>query len=174
MATFLAHPAPRTLTYRPGGAHPTAYLRIHILAEMLKRLGFRKDGELLREIWERLYSPRRFHRLPVRLLATSEQMIPHVVDEIAFQTRRNLAQRALVDIIPFRPEDERAIRDGVRVLAQGGVPRDLAPRHLVSAASYTLAQGRIEPGTLATRVIRHLTESGRAGGTLPARVPLAA
>ncbi|HEY8449119.1 MAG TPA: hypothetical protein VIL95_01440, partial [Bacillota bacterium] len=75
MANFLAHPAPRTLTYRPGGAHPTAYLRIHILAEMLRRLGFRKDGELLRAIWKRLYDPRRFHRLPVRLLATSEQLI---------------------------------------------------------------------------------------------------
>ncbi|CAI8756328.1 hypothetical protein [Methylocaldum szegediense] len=174
MANFLAHPAPRTLTYRPGGAHPTAYLRIHILAEMLRRLGFRKDGELLRAIWKRLYDPRRFHRLPVRLLATSEQLIPHVVDEIAFQTRRNLAQRALVDVIPFRPEDERAIRDGVRVLVQGSVPQDLAPRHLVSAASYALAQGRIAPDTLATRVIRHLTESSRGGSASLTRVPQAA
>src|SRR4029450_9592421 len=36
MALFLAHPAPRTLTYRPGSAHPTAYLRIHILAGMVR------------------------------------------------------------------------------------------------------------------------------------------
>ena len=40
MAIFLAHPAPRTLTFKPGGAHPTAYLRILILAEMLRRMGF--------------------------------------------------------------------------------------------------------------------------------------
>lgn len=50
MAVFLAHPAPRTLTYRPGGAHPTAYLRIHILQEMLRRMGFHPEAERLRRV----------------------------------------------------------------------------------------------------------------------------
>ena len=40
MAVFLAHPAPRTLTYRPGSAHPTAYLRIHILRRCCGVWGF--------------------------------------------------------------------------------------------------------------------------------------
>ncbi len=155
MATFLAHPAPRTLTFRPGSAHPTAYLRIHILAEMLRRLGFGNDATRLKTIWEQLYNPQRFHRLPVRLLSTSEQLIPHVVDEIAFQTRRNLAQRALVDIIPFTRENERSIRLGARQLAQGLRP-DLHPRWLVSAASYALAEGRITPSQLSECVIRQL------------------
>ncbi|MGV2390314.1 MAG UNVERIFIED_CONTAM: hypothetical protein LVR29_24945 [Microcystis novacekii LVE1205-3] len=51
--------------------------------------------------WQRIYNPNRFHRLPARLLTTSELLIPHLVDEIAYQTRRNLAQQALHDIIPF-------------------------------------------------------------------------
>jgi hypothetical protein len=153
MAVFLAHPAPRTLTYRPGSAHPTAYLRIHILREMLRRMGFHREAERLRRVWETLYNPRRFHRLPPRLLATAEQAIPQVVDEIAFQTRRNLAQQALADILRFTREDEQAIHAGARQLVQGKLTVGLPPRHLVSAASYALASGRVRPRQLARQVI---------------------
>jgi hypothetical protein len=45
--------------------------------------------------------------MPVPLVASADGLIPHVVDEIAFQTRRNLAQRALIDVMPFRREDRR-------------------------------------------------------------------
>lgn len=166
MAIFLAHPASRTMTFRPGGAHPTAYLRIHILEEMLRRLGFDAPAARLRRVWEDLYNPRRFNRLPARLLATSSRMIPEVVDEVAFQTRRNLAQRALADIIPFTAEDQRAIAAGARTLAGGGVPRNLPPRHLVSAAGYAMANGRIAPRLLADRVIDLLNQSrARSSGT---------
>jgi hypothetical protein len=164
MAIFLAHPAPRIMTYRPGGAHPTTYLRIHILAEMLRRLGFAEDAHRLSRVWEDLYNPARFNRLPVRLLATSSRIIPEVVDEIAFQTRRNLAQRALADIIRFRRTDEAAIKAGAQRLVQGQMPENLPPRHLVSAAGYALATGRIAPRLLADRVIGLLNESR----TLPA------
>ena len=160
MAAFLAHPAPRTMTFRPGGAHPTAYLRILILVEMLRRMGFTASANRLRSIWQTLYNPRRFHRLPARLLTTSDRLIPQIVDEIAYQTRRNLAHRALADILPFRTEDERAIRAGARQLAQGKAGRvDLPPRHLVSAASYALASGRIAPQRLSSQVIGRLNES---------------
>ncbi len=153
MAIFLAHPAPRTLTYRPGSAHPTAYLRIHILIEMLRRMGFTRDAGRLERAWAALYDPRRFHRLPPRLLATSSRLIPHVVDEIAYQTRRNLAQRALADILPFTRENQQAIQAGAARLAAGKTPADLAPRHLVSAAGYALTSGRVAPRALAERVI---------------------
>lgn len=157
MATFLAHPAPRTLTFRPGGAHPTAYLRVHILAEMVRRLGFTQEAERLSRVWDTLYRPAgQPHRLPQRLLASSGHLIPQVVDEIAFQTRRNLAHRSLADIIPFSLQDEVAIRAGARQLGQGLVPDDLPPRQLVSAASYALAEGHVQPHHLSRQVIEHL------------------
>lgn len=158
MATFLAHPAPRTLTFRPGGAHPTAYLRILILAEMLRRIGFSRDGDRLRRTWQQLYNPQQINRIPARLLLTSDQVIPQVVDEIAFQTRRNLAQRALVDIIPFSTDDQAAIRAGGRALVRGQLPNDLPPRHLVSASSYALETGDIPARQLSNLVIRHLND----------------
>jgi hypothetical protein len=156
MALFLAHPAPRALTYRKG-SHPTGFLRVLILAEMLRRMGFGAEAARLERVWRRLYDIRRFHRLPQRLLGFAGALLPQVVDEVAFQTRRNLAHRALADIIRFRREDEEAIQAGARRLMEGGMPdAALPPRHLVSAASYALASGRIRPPTLSDRVVARL------------------
>jgi len=132
-------------------------------AEMARRLGFTREAERLNRVWDTLYRPAgQPHRLPQRLLASSNQLIPEVVDEIAFQTRRNLAHRSLIDIMPFRPQDEAAIKAGARQLALGRVPDDLPPRQLVSAASYALAEGHVQPHRLSRQVIEHLN-SIRAG-----------
>ena len=88
---------------------------------------------------------------------TSDRVIPEVVDEIAFQTRRNLAQRALADIILFSQGDQAAIQKGARYLLEGKV-LNLHPRHLVSAAGYALATGKIPPRQLAKLVIDHLNQ----------------
>ncbi|TBW02151.1 hypothetical protein E0E52_18095 [Azotobacter chroococcum] len=169
MADFLAQPQPRTMTYRPGGAHPTAYLRIYLLAEMLRRMGFSSDATRLLRVWQGLYRPQRGHRIPAALMSSAPRLIPDVVDEIAFQTRRNLAQRALADIIPFGRDDEARIREGARRLEAGQEP-DLPPRHLVSAAHYALERGRIAPQKLAHSVIGQLNE--HLNGTRSTRPPL--
>lgn len=174
MADFLAHPQPRTLTYRPGGAHPTAYLRVYILAEMLRRIGFTDHAARLLRVWQALYQPQHgVNRIPPALMTSAPRVIPEIVDEIAFQTRRNLAQRALADVIPFSLQDEEAIRDGARRLESGGSTA-LAPRHLVSAAHYALEAGRIAPQRLANNVIQQLIQVQRPAPTLapaPARPP---
>jgi hypothetical protein len=172
MAMFLAHPRPRTLTFRPGGAHPTGFLRVLMLCEMLRRMGFGRDARRLEASWRQLYDPQRGSRMPARLLTSANTVIPHVVDEIAFQTRRNLAHRALADVIPFRAEDQAAIKAGGRLLAEGRLPDGLPPRHLVSAAGYALNAGRMHPRRLAELVVGHLTEqrAPRAtGAPAPAR-----
>jgi hypothetical protein len=166
MMEFLSHPPPRTNTYRPGGAHPTGYLRILLLAEMLRRMGFEAEAARVRQVWKGLYDPqKRGHRIPERLLQTSTRTTAQVVDEIAFQTRRNLAQKALVDIIPFRQEDERAIRRASEQLARGVVPADIPPRFLVSASRYAISKGT-SLAELSRIVIEHLAriaarQSGR-------------
>lgn len=160
MAEFLANPAPRVLTYRPGGAHPTAYLRALILAEMLRRMGFGRDAARMAQVWRTLYDRGSPQRLPAVLLHSAGSLIPQVVDEIAFQTRRNLAQRALVDIIRFGREEQAAILQGARFLMQGRPAQvRLPPRFLVSAASYALAQGRMPPEQLSQQVIGLLNDA---------------
>jgi hypothetical protein len=159
LAEFLAHPVPRVLTFRPAAVHPTTYLRILILAEMLRRMGFTNEATQIGEVWRNLYDPSQSHRLPERLLASAPRIVPEIVDEIAYQTRRNLAHRALVDVIPFRREDEEAICASARLLVQGRIDQvQLAPRHLVSAASYALASGKVEPHRLSQQIIGRLTD----------------
>ncbi len=167
MADFLAHPQPRTLTYRPGSAHPTAYLRVYLLAEMMRRMGFARDATRLLRVWQSMYqSAHGASRIPPALMSSAPRLIPDVVDEIAFQTRRNLAQRALADIIPFQRADEDAIRDGAARLAAGRTTA-LPPRHLVSAAHYALEAGRIAPQRLARAVIDELTAKPAATAAGP-------
>jgi len=162
MAAFLAHPAPKALTFRPGGAHPTGYLRMLIQAEMLRRMGFAADADRLTRVWKTLYRPDRFNRLPVRLLATSDRLIPELVDEIAFQPRRNMAHHALVDVIHFCADDQAAILEGSRRLVEGRPIESLPPRFLVSASSYALETGRIGARTLSKRIVDHLTRGAVA------------
>lgn len=173
MMDFLAHPAPRALTYKPGGAHPTGYLRALILAEMLERMGFGGEAARVRTVWQRLYSPALGHRIPSGLLTTARGVIPSVVDEIAFQTRRNLAQRALADVIRFSAEDQRAILRGARMLSRSHVPSDLPPRFLVSASRYAVGAGA-PARQLSRLVVEYLANRSKTQSTMAARPPLAA
>lgn len=157
MMDFLAHPGPKTLTYKPGGAHPTGYIRVLILAEMMRRMGFANDAAKAREVWRDLYGKAESGRIPKPLLTSAHAIIPAVVDEIAFQPRRNLAQRALVDVIPFTRHDEAMIRRGAMVLRAGKIP-DLPPRFLVSASRFALTMG-VSAKTLSDAVIGHLSHS---------------
>jgi hypothetical protein len=163
LAEFLAHPADKVMTYRPGGPHPTGYLRVLILAEMLRRMGFGEHAQSLRTVWKTLYDPRRGHRLPRLLLAESKRAIPAVVDEIAFQTRRALAERALASVIPFTREDQANIRRGGLQLARGRAPTDLPPRFLCGAARYAIEVG------LAPRLLNELLLSRLAPAQTQAR-----
>lgn len=165
MLDFLAHPAPKTMTYKPGGAHPTGYLRGLILAEMLARMGFPRESARLARVWTGLYRLGQGHRMPGALLSSAPLAVPAVVDEIAFQTRSALAHHALADVIPFDREDERAIRLGARSLARGRVPANLPPRFLVSASHYAVGLGA-PARVLSDTVIRHLTAQGAVARSL--------
>jgi hypothetical protein len=161
LAVFLSHPADKVMTYRPGGPHPTGYLRVLILAEMLRRMEFVEDARNLVGVWTRLYDPRRGHRMPKLLLSEARRAIPAIVDEIAFQPRRALAERALASTIPFRRDDEIRIRRGAMLLARGRVPEDLPPRFLVSAASYAIEAGA-KPNDLHKLLLARLAPTGSA------------
>jgi hypothetical protein len=155
MMEFLSRPPPAVLTFRPGGAHPTGYLRVMILAEMLRRMGFSDDAAKAERVWRALYSPRRGHRIPPGLLRTAPRTIPQIVDEIAYQPRRNLGQRVLADVIRFSAADEREIRRAAAALHNGRTPADLPPRFLLSASRHAVGLGG-NLQELSRRVTRHL------------------
>jgi hypothetical protein len=75
------------------------------------------------------------------MLAEAPRVIPAVVDEIVYQPRRNLSERALVRVIPFTANDQARIRAGARALLNARIPADLPPRFLVSACRYAMESG---------------------------------
>jgi hypothetical protein len=171
MAVFLAHPSDKVMTYRPGGAHPTGYLRVFILAEMLRRMGFARDAAELAGTWAKLYDPRRGHRMPTLLLREAPRAITAVVDEICFQPRRSLAERTLAGILRFGTAEQAAIRRASMRLARGQWPEDLPPRFLVSACGYAIEAGADIP-TLSRLMIGNLSRT--AAPPPAARAKLAA
>ena len=154
MMEFLAHPAARALTYRPGGAHPTGWVRVLILTEMMRRMGFAEEAARADKVWRQLYDPRRGHRLPPILMAATTRVIPAIVDEIAYQPRRGLGQHALADAIPFTRADEARIRSGGIAIAAGRVP-NLPARFFVSASRFALESGA-DPQAISKLVFGHL------------------
>jgi hypothetical protein len=159
LAEFLAHPHDKVMTYRPGGPHPVGYLRVLILGEMLHRMGFADEGQRLVKVWKTLYPLKRGHRIPDVVLSEAPRAIPAVVDEIVYQSRRNLSERTLARVIPFSAADQERIRAGARSLVSGRTPADLPPRFLVSACRYAM-----EAGADVTRMSANVTArlAGRA------------
>jgi hypothetical protein len=174
MMEFLSHPGARALTYRPGSAHPTGWVRALILTAMLRRMGFAEEAARAEKVWRGLYDPSRGHRLPPILLAAVPRVVPAVIDEIAYQPRRSIGQHALADAIPFARDDEARIRRGGVALAAGRLP-DLPPRFLVSASRFALENGA-DPTGLAKLVIDHLArrQSERNRGAQPSPTALVA
>jgi hypothetical protein len=164
MMDFLSHPSPRVLTFRPLSVHPTAYLRTLVMAEMVRRMGFDEDAKRMQNIWNGLYGPQiGSSRIPRRLLQTASRVIPHVVDEIAFQTRRGLGQLALADVVSFSAADEQSIRAAAPQIAGGRVPTDLPPRFTVSASRYAMARSLAPPAKIAAVVLGHLARLAARG-----------
>ncbi|MGI9506392.1 MAG: hypothetical protein ACR2RE_25395, partial [Geminicoccaceae bacterium] len=154
MAEFLAHPESKVANYKAGGVHPPGYLRIFLLAEMTRRMGFEKEARDLAEVWRKLYGQTANRRLPPDLMASAAATIPIVIDEIAYQPRRALAERSLADVIRFTADDQRAIRAGAKALTDDRMP-SLPPRFLVSAARYAISLGVPIP-KLGAHLIEHL------------------
>jgi hypothetical protein len=161
MKDFLAYPASRVLSFRPLSVHPTPYIRMFIQAELLRRMGFHADARRIQRIWGTLYAPHMPKgRVPKPLVATAGQIIPHVVDEVAYQTRRGLAQRSLVDVVPFRIADEGTIQSAARIIARGELPADLPARFAVSASRYAFEHRMADPAAISRTVLTGLARRG--------------
>lgn len=163
MKDFLAYPASRILSFRALSVHPTPYLRVFIQAEMLRRMGFAAEAQRIRRVWRTLYGPHLSQaKIPAVLLATAERVIPLVVDEIAHQPRRGLAQRTLVDVVPFTAADQQTVLRAAESIARGALPAALPPRFAVSAARYAFDRQLAPAARIAATVLTQLARRGAA------------
>jgi len=173
MADFLAYPPSRAFGFRPLGVHPVPYLRVFILAQMLARMGFSDDAQRLNRVWRGLYpAPVQGARIPINLLRTAPRIIPHVVDEVAFQTRRGLGQKTLADVFPFSAADQARIQRAAAEIGRGNLPQDLPPRFAVSASRYAFERHLAGPEAIARTVLGGLARraaASRSATTVSAR-----
>jgi hypothetical protein len=160
MQEFLSYPASRMLTFQPLAVHPTPFVRGFLLAEMLRRMGFSAEAHATAATWRGLYARHSPNRMPRALLATAPALIPHVVDEVAFQPRRGLAQKALADLVMFSRHDEAWIRNAAHSIARGQLPRDLPARLAVSASRHAFEHRLGSPITIARTVLHGLARRG--------------
>jgi hypothetical protein len=128
---------------------------------MIRRMGFPSEAARLAQVWRKLYDPRRGHRMPSIILRDAGRAIPAIVDEICFQPRRGLAERALASLIRFTREDEARIRRAGMLLARGRLPAAMPPRFLVSACSYAVDSGA-DVARLSRLMIDHLSRRSPA------------
>lgn len=140
LAEFLAHPPAKVTIFKDGAVHPVGFIRVLILAEMLRRMEFVRDATRLAGLWKALYGRAAMRRMPQDLRASAKVAVPLMVDEIAYQPRRMLAQRGLVDIIRFTASDQARIAKGGKLFLAGRIP-NLPPRWLIGSARLAIADG---------------------------------
>ena len=163
LAEFLAHPPAKVTIFKDGAVHPVGYIRTLILAEMLRRMEFPREARRLEGLWKALYASAAMRRVPQDLRASAKVAVPLMVDEIAYQPRRMLAQRGLVDIIRFSTSDQARIEKGGKAFKAGRVP-NLPPRWLIGAARLAIADGgrATKIGEALTRRLARIAAAERA------------
>ncbi|MEO0599822.1 MAG: hypothetical protein AAF211_00200 [Myxococcota bacterium] len=159
MKDFLAYPASRVLTFRPGAVHPSPFLRAFLLAEMLERMGLPGEARRLARGWWSMYEGALHRsRIPRRLMSTAAQVIPEVVDELAYTPYRGLGNHTLAEVIPFARSDARRIALAASAMARGRLPPTLPARLVVSASRLALERGLAPPGFIAKVAMTQLLQ----------------
>jgi hypothetical protein len=127
-----------TLTYDPGGPHPTPYLRVFLSTELLRRMGFRDEAEQYRRAWVRLYPNPRAGNIPRPLLDTFPESVALVVDTVCFQPYPSLGDKCLAQAIRFGHKEQQMVEEAAGRLAAGTDPGVIPERFLIGAARFAL------------------------------------
>lgn len=138
--------SPRTtLSFNPVGVHPTPYLRAKINFELLRRMGFRKGAVQMNNVWDSLYPSPSRSNLPPTMLTTFPKASRLVVDTICYQPYSQLGNKALAEVIAFKPSYQPMIQEAGKRVAEGVDPGIIPARFLVSAARWALKQRLASP-----------------------------
>jgi hypothetical protein len=136
------------VTYQPTGPHPTPYLRAYLSFELLRRIGFPKESDAFRRLWQRLYPHPGQGTIPPQMLKTGPDVIPLVVDTMCFKPFPVLGNKRLADVLRFAPKDQHMIEEAARRIAAGTDPGVIPERFLIGAARFALDNRLARPGVI--------------------------
>jgi hypothetical protein len=137
-----------TMTFNPGGVHPTPYLRTLLSCEMLRRMWFPEHAERYRRLWNSMYPTPTPQQMPPAMIKTFSEASTAVLDAICFQPYRSLGNRSLWEVIRFQPKEEQMVEEAARRLAAGTDPGIIPARFLIGATRVALDQRMARPGVI--------------------------
>ncbi|GLZ33496.1 hypothetical protein Lesp02_56840 [Lentzea sp. NBRC 105346] len=138
----------QTLTYSPGGVHPTPYLRAFLSVELLRRMGFPLEAEAHLRTWRSLYPDTRGSDIPSELLKTARTAVPLVVDAVCGTKYPTLGGRTLLRVLRFQPKEQAMIEEAAGRLAEGVDPGVVPERFLIGAVRHAIERELAPPERL--------------------------
>lgn len=148
--------APATLTFTPGGVHPTPYLRVFISLILLRRMGFRATAAALGRVWRHLYPEGGHGLIPAPLLRTFDAAAESVVDTIVFRPHPQFGGKSLIQAVPFGPDQLAVLKLAGQRLAQGQDPGSIPLRFMIGAARFAIDKGLATPQAITDNFYRTL------------------
>ncbi len=145
-----------TLNFTPGAVHPTPYLRPYICLELLRRMGFAREAEEYRRVWQTAYPNPRAGNIPAEILGTFKKANRLVVDAVCFQPYEELGNRSLAQVLRFGAKEQQIIEQAAERLARGTDPGVIPPRFMVGAARYAVDHKLASPEAIMTNFYKEL------------------
>ena len=138
-----------TFYFQPNKPHPTPYLRIFILAELLRRLGFVSEATAYCRMWQRLYPNPRAGNIPLEILATFDRAKRIVVNTVAFTPYPQLGNKTLAEATGgFARQHQQIIQEAGQRIAAGNDPGIIPERFLIGASRWALNKRLATPETI--------------------------
>jgi hypothetical protein len=144
------------VTYSARVPHPTPYLRLLISVELLRRMGFEKEGARFAKAWKQLYPDPSNGNIPAAIMRTFAKACPIAVDAMCYQPYESLGNKKLADVMAFGAKEQQMIEEASHRLAAGTDPGIIPERFLIGAVRYGVDRKLARPGVMMERFYKAL------------------
>ena len=136
---------PSTGAFNPRGVHPVPYYRVPISLHLLARIGFEEEAARIGALWNRLYPPAVARAVPAAFRDSFAKAMPLVASVMVERKFAQLGDKALRQVVAFRPQDAEVTIEAAQRLARGHDPGIVPERFLIGAARYAFDRRLTSP-----------------------------
>jgi hypothetical protein len=144
------------VTYSGRVPHPTPYLRLLISAELLRRMGFKKEAVGFAKTWHRLYPDPSNGNIPKAILRSFPRACAIAVDAMCYQPYETLGKKSLAQVLAFGQKEQQMIEEASHRLAAGTDPGIVPERFLIGAVRLAVDRKLARPGVMMERFYKAL------------------
>jgi len=142
--------------FNPDAPHPTPVLRALLSCELLRRMGFEDDARQMTQLWRSMFKGLK-GSVPDVMWGTLSTAVPAVVQAVAYHRYPEIGDKALSEMLPFKPKEQQMIEEAAGRLAAGNDPGVVPERFLIGAARIALDRRLARPGIITRNFYRELT-----------------